>query len=40
MNALTFLSKSKERMVRHDASNNIKYFKVLLYAGIPSQTPL
>ena len=40
MNALTFLSKSKEHMVRHDASNNIKYFKVLLYAGIPSRTPL
>ena len=31
---------SKECMVRHDASNNIKYFKVLLYAGIPSRTPL
>ena len=31
---------SKECMVRHDASNNIKYFKVLLNTGIPSQTPL
>jgi hypothetical protein len=31
---------SKECMVRHDASNNVKYFKVLLYTGIPSRIPL
>jgi hypothetical protein len=29
---------SKECMVRHDASNNIKFFKVLLYTGSKAKT--
>jgi hypothetical protein len=36
MNAFTFSNNQKGCMVRHGASNKIKYFRVLLYMG--SQT--
>jgi hypothetical protein len=38
MNAFTFSNNQKGCMVRHGASNKIKYFRVLLYMGSQAET--
>jgi hypothetical protein len=38
MNAFTFSNNQKGCMVRHGASNKIKYFRVLLYMGSQAES--
>jgi hypothetical protein len=38
MNAFTFSNNKKGCMVRHGASNKIKYFRVLLYMGSQAES--